>query len=126
MNPLSVVSVGLAAVALASCAAGPRSEVLTYGASGGQFAAIERISDSIGQCWTVPGGPLPSYAYTPETAAGAPRILVVPQNDVTGLPKLVIQGDGSAVRVFGPLLGDGGGTRLAGDVKRWAGGDPSC
>jgi len=62
--------------------------------------------------------------------AGKPRVLIVPKNKPSGLPKLVVQservGGSNVVSGFGPLLQTADGLQLKTSVDRWAKGNSAC
>ena len=62
--------------------------------------------------------------------AGRPRLLLVPKNNPTGLPSLVVQAQSkdnlTRLHVFGPLLATNAGKTISTDLKNWTSGKTTC
>ena len=91
------------------------------------------VAKSMQSCWF--GKKDPSFrkfkmATELDSFSGKPRVLIVPINKPTDLPKLVVQaqriGGRNQVTSFGPLLQTADGSRIKRDVDRWARGQTSC
>jgi hypothetical protein len=92
---------------------------------------MERVALAANSCWFKSGdSSFKPYRLAPEldSYSGRPRILVVPASNPGGRPLLVVHAEGNPakVEVFGPLMMHSSGNRIASDVRRWAGGQPSC
>ncbi len=126
---------GVAVLAILALAAGCQSQPSApSGQGGGKSAALrnmEQVAIAAHRCWFASGDPaFRNYSFANElnSFSGRPRFLLVPKGNFGGKPLLVVQAEGSAgaVTTFGPLLGQAEGTRITGDVRRWAGGDSAC
>ena len=126
---------GVAVLAILALAAGCQSQPSATGAqSTGKSAALrnmEQVAIAAHRCWFASGDPaFRGYSFANElnSFSGRPRFLLVPKGNFGGKPLLVVQAEGSAgaVTTFGPLLEQTEGTRITGDVRRWAGGDSAC
>lgn len=126
---------GVAVLAILALAAGCQSQSSApSGQGGGKSAALrnmEQVAIAAHRCWFASGDPaFRNYSFANElnSFSGRPRFLLVPKGNFGGKPLLVVQAEGSAgaVTTFGPLLGQAEGTRITGDVRRWAGGDSAC
>jgi hypothetical protein len=119
----------LLALALGACQSAPKSAV-----GGGKSAALktmEQVAVAAHRCWIASGdAAFTSYGFANElnSFSGKPRFLLVPKGDYGGRPLLVVQaqGLGGTVETFGPLMDEPAGTRIAADVRRWAGGSDAC
>ncbi|MBB6259562.1 hypothetical protein FHS77_000070 [Paenochrobactrum gallinarii] len=60
--------------------------------------------------------------------SGRPRFLLVPVKNPTARPLLVVQAEGNPakIEVFGPMMGQPVGSKIAHDVKLWAEGQKKC
>jgi len=62
--------------------------------------------------------------------AGKPRLLLVPKNNPTGLPSLVVQAQQNEkltrLHVFGPLLATHAGKLISTDLNNWTTGKNTC
>ncbi|MYZ48074.1 hypothetical protein [Propylenella binzhouense] len=123
----------IAAALLAGCtpSPAPQRDYILYRASGNPIAVSEHVSEQVRACWFgADRASFAGYAYTPEIDSGRARVLVVPANDPTGLPKLVVEstqaGYGTDVKLFGPLLAGPQGARIQADVARWSAGTAGC
>ena len=93
------------------------------------YALTKRVGDAIAKCWFDEAGvaTFGKYAYTPEPGNSPPRILLVPKDNPTERPVLVIEAIAAAqVNLYGPLLDGPAGPRIRADVDRWAKGGDSC
>lgn len=89
------------------------------------------INESAQKCWFKSGDrAFRGLAIIPEldTRAGSPRLLVVERGKAAGLPKMVIQADGSPVKIttYGPLAQSPVSARINDDVLAWSAGRNSC
>lgn len=126
---------GVAVLAVLALAAGCQSQPSEpSGQGGGKSAALrnmEQVAIAAHRCWFASGDPaFRGYSFANElnSFSGRPRFLLVPKGNFGGKPLLVVQAEGSAgaVTTFGPLLEQTEGTRITGDVRRWADGDSAC
>lgn len=92
-----------------------------------------RVAKQAQACWFKRKDPtFQGYKMASElnSHSGRPRILIVPGNRPTDLPKLVAQaerrGGETAFSAFGPLLDGPEGQRLRASLSRWAGGSAQC
>lgn len=95
------------------------------------IALLQRVNANAHTCWVRSGDKdFRGYSLIPEldTRAGKPRILIVETKASQGLPKLVIEADGSPPKVtaYGPLAQGPLSTRIKTDVDRWTAGGSSC
>lgn len=95
------------------------------------LATMERIAIAANSCWFKSNDPaFKAYRLAPElnSFSGRPRILVVPAKNPGDRPLLVVHAEGqpAKVEVFGPLLHQGPGDRIARDVNRWRLGQKGC
>lgn len=92
-----------------------------------------RVAKQVQACWFKRKDPaLKKYRMAAEinSFSGKPRILIVPRNRPTALPKLVAQaqriGGRNRFESFGPLLQTSNGPRLNAALNRWANGSKTC
>jgi len=92
-----------------------------------------RVAKQVQACWFKAKDPaLKKYRMAAEinSFSGRPRILIVPRNKPTALPKLVAQaqriGGKNRFESFGPLLQSSDGPRLNASLNRWANGSKTC
>ena len=125
----------IAALALlAGCQTQPSAEVPAEVASSEKSAALrnmEQVAIAAHRCWFASRDPVfAGYSFANElnSFSGQPRFLLVPRGDFGGRPLLVVQASGAAgtVTSFGPLLDVAAGSRIRGDIARFASGDASC
>jgi hypothetical protein len=127
-----LVAIGVA-LALAGCrSAAPEPETASRPGDASALSTMERVAVAAQRCWFAASDPrFSGLAMSPELTShsGKPRILAVPQGNIGGLPKLVVEASGSPARLaaFGPMM-DGGAeaTRISSDVARWASGGTTC
>jgi hypothetical protein len=120
------------AALLAACQSGRRGPgPLALNSEAAALPVMERIAKSAQSCWFVSK----ASAFRPYRMAnelnsfsGRPRILLVPAKNPEARPLLVIHAEGNPAKVeaFGPLMSQSSGSRIAADVKRWAGGANDC
>ncbi len=128
----ALVACGIA-LALAGCRSStPEPEAASRPGDASALSTMERVAVAAQRCWFRAGDPrFAGLIMSPELTShsGKPRILAVPQGNIGGLPKLVVEASGSPARItsFGPLM-DGGdeATRISSDVTRWASGGTTC
>jgi hypothetical protein len=121
------------ALALAGCrASAPVAETASQPGDASALSTMERVAVAAQRCWFRAGDPrFSGLIMSPELTShsGKPRILAVPQGNIGGLPKLVVEASGSPARIstYGPLI-DGGAesNRISSDVTRWASGATTC
>jgi hypothetical protein len=125
----------IAALALlAGCQTQPSAEVPAEVASSEKSAVLrnmEQVAIAAHRCWFASRDPVfAGYSFANElnSFSGQPRFLLVPRGDFGGRPLLVVQASGAAgtVTSFGPLLDGAAGSRIRGDIARFASGDASC
>ena len=129
----SAAAIG-AALLLAACQSRPApADYVEFRSGDAPSTTASRIAENIGACWFAGGRPaFAAYSYVPELASYSdrPRILIVPESDPTGLPRLVVEASpaegGSAVKLFGPLMTGAEAQAINRDVARWAGGTTGC
>jgi hypothetical protein len=129
--PMSVACAVLGAF-LAGCQSTP-ADYLEYRSRQDPITTASRIAENVGACWFASDrAAFEGYSYAPELAsvANRPRVLIVPEDDPTGLPVLVIEASredrSTRVKLFGPMMGGTEAASIAGDVERWAGGSTDC
>ncbi len=125
-------------LSLAGCQSGTPVQVLSLNVEEQPDTVMAAMAANALECWFASGAAaFRSYRLADETnsAAGRPRLLLVPRSDPGGLPHLVIQAeDGSSaaaggltrVQAFGPLLSQPAGAGIAGDIARWSTGQAGC
>jgi hypothetical protein len=128
MKRISIFPVAACLVALAACQS---SKPVVGGENAAAVKMLQHVNESAHTCWIrSKDKDFVGYSVIPEldTQAGKPRILVVDKKAAHGLPKLVIEADGTPVRAnaYGPLLSGPAGGRISSDLKRWIGGSSSC
>ena len=128
-NPLAAA---LATLALAACQTSP-TDYLEYRSRQDPMTTASRIADNVGRCWfSGERTAFADYSYAPELAsvANRPRVLIVPADNPTGLPVLVIEASRESretrVKLFGPLMASAEAGAIARDVERWSGGATDC
>jgi len=92
---------------------------------------MERVTLAASRCWFQSGDRrFEPYRLAPELTSfsGRPRLLVVPADRPQDRPLAVIEAQGApaTLQAYGPLLSMPLGSRIATDVKRWAGGSTAC
>ena len=123
---------------LASCQTGSPSGALSINTSNPPRPSIVNLARTAQTCWFKSG----DRAFRPyrlasevNSHAGRPRFLLVPRNNPTGLPALVVQaenrrseatGNYTNLQTFGPLLSSNSGKRITDDIRRWNSGNSSC
>ncbi|TKT76984.1 hypothetical protein XW59_015730 [Aquamicrobium sp. LC103] len=121
----------LAGIALAGCQSRRGSEGVSTSGKSAALATMEQVAISAQKCWFASKDP----AFAPYRMAnelnsfsGRPRILLVPARSPESRPLLVVQAEGTPARVdvFGPMMDQAGGSRIAADVRRWAAGSGEC
>ena len=93
--------------------------------------AMEQVAIAAHRCWFASKDPdFAPYRMANElnSFSGQPRFLLVPARNYEGRPLLVVQarGNSSQVEVFGPIMGEALGGRVASDIERWRSGNNSC
>ena len=121
---------------LASCKTGEPSKNLVLETSQTPSKTMVLLAKTAQTCWFKSRDPaFRSHKLASEvnSYAGQPRFLLVPKNNPTGLPLLVVQAQSdqssdkaTKVQVFGPLLQSENGKRIANDVMRWSKGNTKC
>jgi hypothetical protein len=123
-----------ASLAVLVLVAGCQSNATLPPAGAGKSAALrvmEQVAIAAHKCWFASKDPaFKSYRFANElnSMSGQPRFLLVPAKNFGGLPALVVQarGNSSQVEVFGPMLKEPLGPRVAADIDRWSTGNDSC
>ena len=126
--PVGIVLLAFAFVA--GCQAGPKPAADTSGKSAA-LRTMEHVASNAHRCWFASKDPaFRDYRMADElnSFSGRPRFLLVPEGNYGGRPLLVVQAEGPSGRVsaFGPLMDGPQGTRIAGDIGRWAAGGDGC
>ena len=128
----------MAFASLSACQLGAPGEALALRSSETPTDMVTAIAASAQKCWFGErAAAFSQYRLADETnsPAGRPRLLLVPKNEPTALPLLVIQAEqrGSAgtgtyteLQAYGPLLAGPLGKSVENDVRRWAGGTADC
>lgn len=118
--------------ALSACQSG-KGSAPSVGPSGKSAAlrTMEQVAIAAYKCWfDSKDAAFKPYRLANElnSFTGTPRLLLVPAKNFEARPLLVIQakGNSSDVDLFGPLMNEPLGVRVAADVGRWRGGNPSC
>ena len=127
------VACALLGAFLASCQSSGPKDYTEFRSRQDPMTTAARIADNVGTCWF--GGDRPAfegYSYAPELAsvANRPRVLIVPADNPTGLPLLVIEASSedreTRVKLFGPLMATAEAGAIIRDVESWAGGAQDC
>ncbi|MFP1633248.1 hypothetical protein ACLB6G_16070 [Zhengella sp. ZM62] len=122
----------IAAAALAACqtepAGGPLIATVDNNAA---VAVLQKVNGEAHACWIRSNDrAFSDYRLIPEldTRVGKPRLLLVRARAAQGLPQLVIEAEGSPVRLttYGPLAQGQLSARINTDVTRWATGGTGC
>ena len=131
-RPLAMILVS--SLFLAACT--QTQKVPISSGSSGQLSpqsVMVRVAKQMQLCWFKKRDPaLKKYKMASEldSYSGQPRVLIVPRNRPTGLPKLVAQaqkkGGRTQFTTFGPLLNSKDGPRLNASLNAWAKGQKSC
>lgn len=137
--PLRALTILAPAISmLAACQVGAPSEALSLKSGSTPTEVVLAIGRSAQTCWfKTKDHAFAGYRLADEvnSPSGRPRVLLVPRRDPSALPVLVIQaekkGDKASgtytdVQAYGPLLASPHGSRITGDVRRWASGDTAC
>ncbi len=92
-----------------------------------------RVAKRMQACWFKGKDPaFKKYKMATEinSYAGKPRVLIVPKNNPTGLPKMVVQaeriGGRNVLTSFEALLQSNNGGRLSSAIRKWERGGTSC
>lgn len=124
----------ISAAVATSCQTGKPSGEVSFNVKESPTSLIGRLAKTVQKCWFQSDDPaFRAFRLANEVTSlsGRPRLLLVPSNNTSGLPSLVIQaensGNGSTgTTVFGPLLSTSNGQRIASDVRRWGTGSSNC
>lgn len=114
---------------LAACQSVKKGEEPAAPPNQAAYALTRHIGDEIAKCWFDEAGiqTFGKYSYSPEPGNTPPRVLLVPKEQPTDPPVLVIEAIGAnQVNLFGPLLDSPAGQRIRTDVDRWATGGEGC
>jgi len=89
---------------------------------------MERITLAAARCWfQSPNDDFTPYRLAPElnSFTNRPRLLLVPRQNPTALPLLVIEASGNPARLsaYGPLMQDKMSRRITRDLANWAAAD---
>ncbi len=122
-----------ATIGISACTSKTANQSIARAAQEKPRALMVRVAKQVHACWFKKKDPaLRGYKMASEvnSYSGKPRILIVPRNNPTGLPKLVAQAERRGGRnqftSFGPLLKSKNGPRLAASLDAWARGNKSC
>lgn len=118
---------------MSACQSGGPVEGLNLTINSAPLPLIASIGKSIQKCWFKSGNvnfkPF-KLANESNSYAGRPRLLLVPRNNPTGLPSLVIQAEklngATKLQLFGPLLSTQTGEYISTDIKNWTAGSSAC
>jgi hypothetical protein len=126
----SAIAVLAVACLAAACQGGNPGGRLTLDAGGDERTRLmQAINQQAQQCWRKERA-FSTYRIIPEldTRVGNPRILILRAGAAQGLPRLVIQAEGSPVRIttFGPLAAEDLSSRINADLARWSRGEAGC
>ena len=109
--------------------AGPGGRLALTSETGDATRLLQTINDRARRCWAGDRA-FRDLRIIPEldTRVGHPRILLVRAEAAQGLPRLVIQAEGSPARIttFGPLAGLPLSSRINADLERWTRGGEAC
>lgn len=127
-------ALGLSALLfLSSCqsARQPGPGSLTLTSSQSALPTMEMMSQAATACWfKTKNADFRAYKMAAElnSFSGRPRFLLVPVKNPTARPLLVVQAEGNPakIEVFGPMMGQPVGSKIAHDVKLWAEGQKQC
>ncbi|WP_184218366.1 hypothetical protein [Paenochrobactrum gallinarii] len=127
-------ALGLSALLfLSSCqsALKPGPGPLTLTSSQAALPIMEMMSQAATACWfKSKEKDFRVYKMAAElnSFSGRPRFLLVPVKNPTARPLLVVQAEGNPakIEVFGPMMGQPVGSKIAHDVKLWAEGQKKC
>lgn len=128
----AAVPVMVLAAALAACqtepAGGPLIATVDRTAA---VAVLQQVNGAAHACWIRSRDrDFADYRLIPEldTRVGKPRLLLVRARTAQGLPQLVIEAEGTPVRLttYGPLAQGPLSARINTDVTRWATGGSGC
>ncbi len=119
----------LIAVLLGACQSGPTSQAVAERDNRAAIALLQGINTQAQNCWRGDRAFAP-YKVIPEldTRVGKPRILLVGAEAPQGLPRLVIEAEGTPARIhtYGPLAQEEIAARIGADLQRWAEGGKGC
>jgi hypothetical protein len=95
------------------------------------IALLQKVNSGAQACWVKSKDKaFRNYRVIPEldTRAGKPRILIVEAKKAQGLPKMVIEADGTPAKLstYGPLSNEPISARINEDVARWRTGSTAC
>lgn len=127
-------ALGLSALLfLSSCqsARQPGPGPLTLTSAQSALPVMEMMSQAATACWfKTRNADFRAYKMAAElnSFSGRPRFLLVPVKNPTARPLLVVQAEGNPakIEVFGPMMGQPVGSKIAHDVKLWAEGQKQC
>ena len=127
-------ALGLSALLfLSSCqsARHPGPGPLTLTSAQSALPVMEMMSQAATACWfKTRNADFRAYKMAAElnSFSGRPRFLLVPVKNPTARPLLVVQAEGNPakIEVFGPMMGQPVGSKIAHDVKLWAEGQKQC
>ena len=122
------------AVILAGCTSTPKpAQQSKRPKSESAQTLMVRVAKRMQACWFKGKDPaFKKYKMATEinSYAGKPRVLIVPKNKPTGLPKMVVQaeriGGRNVLTSFGPLTQSSNGGRLTSAIRKWERGGTSC
>lgn len=132
MTKPAIVTAGVLIILLSGC---QTEKKITMGESKrdnrAAIAALQTINTQAQACWMKSKDKdFRKYRVIPEldTRAGKPRILILDAKSTQGLPKYVIEADGTPARLstYGPLSGEAIGARINADVSHWHKGGKGC
>jgi len=92
---------------------------------------MERMASNAHQCWfKSASADFKPYRFAPElnSFSGRPRFLLVPYNEPTARPLLVVEASGNPAQlnVYGALMTTKTGKQIEQDLARWVKSSSSC
>jgi len=95
------------------------------------IALLQKVNSGAQACWVKSKDKaFRAYKVIPEldTRVGKPRILIVDAKAAQGLPKFVIEADGTPAKLstYGPLASQPVAARINTDIARWRTGNQDC
>jgi hypothetical protein len=132
-NLVQSASLILLLMFVSACVSNPASKSMELSTSTAALPLIVAIGKNMQTCWfKTNDATFRAFRLANETNsyAGKPRLLLVPKNQPTGLPSLVVEAQtnvgNTRLQAFGPLLATGAGAAISKDLKNWTSGDNAC
>lgn len=104
---------------------------ISLSSSQAALPTMEMLSQAATSCWfKSKDANFRNYKMAAElnSFSGRPRFLLVPVKQPTARPLLVVQAEGNPAKidVFGPMMGQAVGSKIAHDIRLWAQGQKQC